>query len=119
MDFQRLRDIDALFAHRWDVFVIASLAEEGPLRFNQLAHAVSEHTRTRMIDSTLARTKDRLIRTGLIVATDDGDGHAAYSLTATGWAKAKMIRAITDALAPPDKPVDEGKDNGEPPSRAA
>lgn len=109
VDFQRLRDIDALFAHRWDVFVIASLAEaDGPLRFNQLAHAVSENTQTRMIDSTLTRIKDRLIRAGLVHATLDGDGHAAYALTPAGQARAEIIRAITDAIDPNKRPAGNG-----------
>jgi DNA-binding HxlR family transcriptional regulator len=120
VDFQVLRDIDTLFAHRWDVFVIACLGEEGPLRFNQLAHAVSEQTGTRMIDSTLARIKDRLIRAGLVMTTDEGDGHPTYSLTNAGRARADTIRTITDALAPPDDPAGGGTDDdGRPPSQAA
>jgi DNA-binding PadR family transcriptional regulator len=90
------------------------------LRFNQLAHAVSEQTKTRMVDSTLVRTKDRLIRAGLVTTTDDGDGHPMYALTEAGHARADTIRAITDALAPPDDPVDgEAEGDADPPLQAA
>jgi DNA-binding HxlR family transcriptional regulator len=99
VDFERLRQIDKLFEHRWEAFVIGSLAEAGgPMRFNQLAHAVSEHTRTRMVDSSLARIKDRLIHKGLVEETKTVDGHHAYALTDAGREKAEILASITGAL---------------------
>jgi DNA-binding HxlR family transcriptional regulator len=99
VDFERLRQIDKLFEHRWEAFVIGSLAEsDRPMRFNQLAYAVSEHTRTRMVDSSLARIKDRLIHKGLVEETKTDDGYHAYALTEEGREKAEILASITDAL---------------------
>lgn len=99
VDFERLRQIDKLFEFRWDAFVIGSLAEaDGPMRFNQLAQAVSEHTGTRMIDSSLNQIKKRLINQGILVAVKDHNGHPSYALTDDGRSKAAILAAITDAL---------------------
>jgi DNA-binding HxlR family transcriptional regulator len=97
MDFERLRQIDDLLAHRWDVFVLGCLAD-GPMRFNQLAYEMSQQTRTRLSDSSVSRIKDRLIRAGLVTATADGDGHPAYALTAGGQATAHLLNALTSVL---------------------
>ncbi|MDG4795443.1 hypothetical protein [Micromonospora sp. WMMD1082] len=98
MDFAILRDIEKMFARRWDVFVVACLSEQKPLRFSQLAHVVSEHSRTRIADSTLNRVKDRLIRAGLVVQGAHDDGHPTYSLTGAGETQARFIRALTEAV---------------------
>ncbi|MEV4706766.1 winged helix-turn-helix transcriptional regulator [Actinoplanes sp. NPDC049316] len=112
MDFDTLRDIDKMFARRWDVFVVACLSEQESLRFNQLAHVVSEHSRTRIADSTLNRVKDRLMRSGLVAQDTQDDGHPAYSLTEAGKAQARFIRALTEAVNDSDEVA-----NGEDPDR--
>jgi DNA-binding HxlR family transcriptional regulator len=114
VDFERLRQIDGLFAHRWDVFVIATLAG-GPLRFSQLSYDVCMHTRTKIPDSTLVRIRDRLTRAGIMSVANDEDGHAAYALTVDGQATAEIIAAITHALDERRKSAREQSD----PSRAA
>lgn len=114
MDFDRLRQIDGLFAHRCDVFVVASLAS-GPLRFNQLAYEVSMHMRTKVPDSTLVRSRDRLTRAGIMEALTDGDGHTAYALTEAGQTTAEMIATLTHALNRRGKIISDDSD----PSQAA
>jgi DNA-binding HxlR family transcriptional regulator len=104
VDFARLRQVSALFSYQWDPFVIASLAVNGPLRFGQLGFKVTRNSGARLADSTLTEIKDRLIRAGLVEATDDGKGHPLYQLTAAGRAKADVIQAITDAV--PDEDTD-------------
>ncbi len=112
--FEHLREIDGLFAHRWDVFVIATLAG-GPLRFNQLSYDVSAHTRTKIPDSTLVRIRDRLTRAGIMSVANDEDGHPAYALTEDGQATAEIIAALTHALDERHKSTGDESD----PSRAA
>jgi DNA-binding HxlR family transcriptional regulator len=129
VDFDALRDIDKMFTRRWDVFVIACLSEQEPLRFNQLAHMVSENSRNRIADSTLNRVKGRLIRAGLLQQDIDDEAHPTYSLTSTGRAKGRFIRALTEAVHGPEDPPGShhhetagGADsppNGEQSSRAA
>ncbi|ROO52715.1 DNA-binding HxlR family transcriptional regulator [Micromonospora sp. Llam0] len=98
MDFVRLRQVRALFSYQWDSFVIASLAVSGPLRFGQLAFEVTRNSGARVADSTITEIKDRLIRLGLVEASDDGKGHPLYHLTKAGKAKAAMLQAIADAV---------------------
>jgi DNA-binding HxlR family transcriptional regulator len=102
VDFGRLRQVSALFSYQWDPFVIASLAVKGPLRFGQLGFEVTRNSGARLADSTLTEIKDRLIRAGLVEATDDGKGHPLYQLTTVGRAKADIIQAITDAVPDQD-----------------
>jgi DNA-binding HxlR family transcriptional regulator len=103
VDFKRLRRVSALFAHHWDAFVIGSLAVNGPLRFGQLAYQVTRNSGSRIADSTLTEIKDRLIRSGMVEATDDGKGHPLYHLTKAGRAKAHVLQAIADAVPDEDE----------------
>jgi len=103
VDFQRLRLVSALFTYHWDAFVIGSLAVDGPLRFGQLAYQVTRNSGARVADSTLTEIKDRLIRAGLIEATDDGKGHPLYQLTTAGRARADVLQAVADAVPDDDE----------------
>ena len=95
--YERLRRIDKLFQHRWDVFVVASLAA-GPRRFGELTYDVSLHTRRKVPDSSLTKIKNRLLRTGILRKAVDDEGHPVYELTATGRATADIVSALTRAF---------------------
>jgi len=95
--YERLRRIDKLFEHRWDVFVVASLAD-GPRRFGQLTYDVSLHTRRKVSDASVTKIKNRLLRTGILHKTVDDDGHPVYELTATGRTTADVVASLTRAF---------------------
>lgn len=95
--YERLRRIDKLFEHRWDVFVVASLAA-GPRRFGQLTYDVSLHTRRKVSDASVTKIKNRLLRTGILRKTVDDDGHPVYELTATGRTTADVVTSLTRAF---------------------
>ena len=111
VNFSRLRRVSALFENHWDSYVIASLAVRGPLRFSQLSHEVTRNSGERIPDTSLRDSKDRLIRSGLVTATDDGRGHPVYGLTAKGEVRVAIIESLVDAL--PDE------DNDRQPSSAS
>lgn len=92
-----LRQIDRLFTHRWEAFVIANLAS-GPLRFSQLAFEVQMATKKRVSDSSLSRINAQLVRADLIQKVPGDDKHDAYALTPRGERVAEMLLAITHAL---------------------
>jgi DNA-binding HxlR family transcriptional regulator len=98
VDFERLRQFDRLFQNRHEVFVVASLAVAGPLRFSQLAFTVQVHAGARIPDSTIAQILGRLCRADLVEKVTDHEGHGAYHLTTQGCATATVIATISHAL---------------------
>lgn len=97
MDFARLRQIDALFAVRWEIFALACLAD-GPLRYRQLTRAVNRHTRARVSDTTVTRLLKKLDAAGLIVQTPTAGRRPTYSLTNRGEAVIRRIGGLIDAM---------------------
>ncbi|MBX6751492.1 MAG: hypothetical protein IRY85_17820 [Micromonosporaceae bacterium] len=96
--FARLRRIQRLFAHEWDAFLIATLAAAGPLRYGQLANEMTLNCGRRLSDSTVVRTRDRLVRQGLVECVDDGLGHPVHRLTESGRRQAQLLAAMAESI---------------------
>jgi len=97
VNFDRLREFDKLFENRREIFVVATLAVSGPLRFSELAYQVQQHVQAKVHDSTITRILGRLEHRGMITIVVDHD-HDAYALTESGDAVATVISAITHSL---------------------
>jgi DNA-binding HxlR family transcriptional regulator len=97
VDFARLREIDELFAVRWEAFALASLSD-GPLRYRQLWRAIKRHAQADIKDTTATRLLKKLTRAGLVAQTRIGGRHFVYSLTPQGEAVVRRIGGLIDAM---------------------
>lgn len=97
MDFARLREIDALFAVRWEAFALGSLAD-GPLRYRQLWRAIKRHAQADIKDTTVTRLVKKLTSAGLIAATTGSASRPVYALTEQGESVVERINAVIEAM---------------------
>jgi DNA-binding HxlR family transcriptional regulator len=97
IDFARLREVDELFAVRWEAFALASLAN-GPLRYRQLWRAVRRHTQADINDTTFARLVKKLVAAEFVVQTPANARRPSYALTPQGQGFVQRIVDLIEAM---------------------
>jgi DNA-binding HxlR family transcriptional regulator len=97
VEFERLRALADLAHHRWDLVILALLAER-PMRYRELSQRTC-HRSERIADGVLSRTLRRLEQGGLVARATIADGSAVYRLTAAALTKVEQFRRVEALLA--------------------
>ena len=111
MDINHLRQLSEILGHKWDLVILARLAE-GPLRYMEVASQVREIDGD-LSESVLSKNLKRLAANGLLVR-ESTNGHHVYDLTTLGRHIVAALEKINDIddEAPPAGPESDG-DNGD------
>lgn len=97
MDFERLRALADLVRHRWDLVILALLAER-PMRYRELSQR-TRHRSERIADGVLSRTLRRLEHGGLVDRATIADGSAVYRPTVAALTRMEQVRRVEALLA--------------------
>lgn len=91
--FRHIRELQMLFGHPGDALILLCL-DRDPLRFTQLGTEVVKRFNTRLGDTQINRSLQRLKRSQLVETFNHADGHHGYRLTPAGKGQAKTLDAI-------------------------
>lgn len=107
MDLNHLRRLSEILGHKWDLVILARLAER-PLRYTEIASQVRE-TYSDLTEGVLSKSLRRLTEDGLIRREQLG-GHQVYDLTRRGRNIVAALARIAefDDDADPDDQCAEG-----------
>lgn len=108
MDRNHLRRLSEILGHKWDLVILARLAER-PLRYMEIATQVREID-SDLTEGVLSKNLKRLTTNGLIRRVRD-NGHHVYTLTPRGRRLVAILEQITefDDETRPDEP-ESGED---------
>jgi DNA-binding HxlR family transcriptional regulator len=93
VDANHLRDISRILAHKWDLTILARLAER-PLRYTELAHEVRE-VDSDLTEGVLSKNLKRLAVTGLIRQEPTNNHRHVWNLTPHGRDMVEILGRIT------------------------
>jgi len=114
VDSEHLRDISRILAHKWDLTILACLAERR-LRYTELAHEVRE-VDSDLTEGVLNKNLKRLTINGLILQEPIDNHRHVWNLTPHGRCMVEILGRITDLgdQAPPPDEQDQEPPPDEP-----
>ncbi|GEM_PF-6991987 len=101
VNFAHVRQIEDLFRHRWDAVTLLCLAD-GPLRYTDLATAISKRADQRIPDAMLTRCLRRLTECAL-VRPQPGSNGPGYVLTEAGQAQIAILARFSKVMRGADR----------------
>ena len=109
MNLDRLRDVTAIWKHRWDP-IILELLSKGPRRRRDLSQQARDQNNEHISDGVLSETLSRLQDEGLITKEKTGANRAIYSATPAAQRRMERLRQINEfavAIQEDDEPTGE------------
>lgn len=112
MDINHLRQLSEILGHKWDLVILARLAER-PLRYTEIVNRVREID-SDLTEGVLNKNLKRLAANGLLLR-ELANGHRVYNLTTRGRHIMAAIDKIDDIdnEAPPDEPESDRDNDGD------
>ncbi len=98
MNRDGLRELAAIWGHRWDSIILGLLVE-GPKRRRDLSQQVRDEDGEHISDGVLSETLNRLQDEGLITKEKPEVNHAVYRATPAAHRKIERLRQISEFAA--------------------